>query len=223
MTLQEHDVATDEETTPDRGPGDQTPDDRSPDKVKGSAGKKSPSGRTRASLGGRQISVRALALSVLILGLIAGVVGATWVAVDRGHRINSMNAQAADNARAEQTATDYAVGAAQMDYSKIDEWKSRLTKGTTPELANRLTDAATSMEQITAPLQWVSTSTPITAKVRSVAGGKYVVDCFVNVVTKNTQAPEGVQSTATYAVTIDSNNDWKIIDVGGIGAMLGSK
>jgi Mce-associated membrane protein len=110
-----------------------------------------------------------------------------------------------------------------MDFTKTAEWKERLTKGTSPELAKRLTDAATSMEQITAPLQWTSTSTPINATVRSVDDGKYVVDCFVSVLTKNTQAPEGVQSTATYSVTVDSNNDWLITDVGGIGAMLGSK
>lgn len=39
-------------------------------------------------------------------------------------------------------------------------------------------------------------------------------------ITKNNQAPEGVQSTATYSVTTDSNNDWQITDVGGIGAMM---
>jgi Mce-associated membrane protein len=37
------------------------------------------------------------------------------------------------------------------------------------------------------------------------------------------QAPEGLQSTATYSITIDSNHDWQISDVGGIGSVVGQK
>jgi Mce-associated membrane protein len=79
------------------------------------------------------------------------------------------------------------------------------------------------MEQIITPLQWVSTSTPIAAKVRSESNGIYVVDCFVSVLTKNSQAPEGIQSTATYSLNIDSRNDWVITDVGGIESALSEK
>ncbi len=43
----------------------------------------------------------------------------------------------------------------------------------------------------------------------------YVVDSFVSVQTKTVQAPEALQSTATYSTTIDSNNNWLITDVGG--------
>jgi hypothetical protein len=37
------------------------------------------------------------------------------------------------------------------------------------------------------------------------------------------QAPDGLQSTATYSITIDSAHDWQISDVGGIGSVVGRK
>lgn len=40
--------------------------------------------------------------------------------------------------------------------------------------------------------------------------GVYVVDAFVSVMTKTVQATDRLQTTATYSVTIDSNNAWKI-------------
>ncbi|RDI68368.1 hypothetical protein [Nocardia pseudobrasiliensis] len=131
---------------------------------------------------------------------------------------------ASDNRHhAEQVAGDYALGAANMDFKNLPDWSKRLTANTSPELAHKLTQAATSMEQIIVPLQWVSTPTPIAAIVRSEHDGVYVVNCFVSVMTKNTQAPDGIQSTATYTVTVDKNADWKITDVGGIDSALGGK
>ena len=79
------------------------------------------------------------------------------------------------------------------------------------------------MEQILEPLQWNSTAVPLAAKVRSSANGIYVVDTFVGVETKTMQAPDGLQSTATYSITIDSAHDWQISDVGGIGSVVGRK
>jgi hypothetical protein len=35
------------------------------------------------------------------------------------------------------------------------------------------------------------------------------------------QAPDGLQSTATYSITVDSNKDWQITDVGGVDSALG--
>jgi hypothetical protein len=80
------------------------------------------------------------------------------------------------------------------------------------------------MEQILVPLQWVSTATPLAAKVRNRNNGVYDVDSFVSVQTKTVQGPDALQSTATYRVTLDSNNNWQITDVGGIGtASMGGK
>jgi hypothetical protein len=79
------------------------------------------------------------------------------------------------------------------------------------------------MEQILVPLEWSSTARPLAAKVRSVTGGAYVVDSFVGVMTKTVQAPDPLQSTATYSVTIDSAKNWQITDVGGIGSVVEQK
>jgi Mce-associated membrane protein len=108
-----------------------------------------------------------------------------------------------------------------MDYQDFNTWKVKLVNGTSPELKDKLTKAADSMEQVLAPLQWKSTAKPLAAKVRSNAGGIYTVDSFVSVLTKTMQAPDGLQSTATYSITVDSNNDWQITDVGGIDSALG--
>ena len=131
--------------------------------------------------------------------------------------------QSANDSHAEKIALDYAVNAATMDYKDLQTWKVKLVQGTSPELNNKLTAAGTSMEQVLVPLQWSSSARPLVAKVRSNTGGVYVVDCFVSVDTKTIQSPDPLQSTATYSTTIDSNNNWLITDVGGIGSALQSK
>jgi hypothetical protein len=110
-----------------------------------------------------------------------------------------------------------------MNFQDLNTWKGKLVNGTTPSLHDQLTKAATSMEQLLVPLEWNSTSQPLVAKVRSETNGIYVVDTFVSVLTKTTQAPDSLQSTATYSITIDSKNNWQISDVGGIGAVVGAK
>jgi Mce-associated membrane protein len=162
-------------------------------------------------------------VSILVFATVAalGVLG--WQVHAKSNDIDQLHQRAAGNAHAEQAALDYATGAAEMDFHDLVAWRGKLTKGTTPELSNRLTQAATSMEQIIAPLQWTSTAKPIVAKVRSESNGVYSVDCFVSVLTKNSQAPDGIQSTATYQLTIDSHNSWVITDIAGIDSALGSK
>ncbi|WP_336513400.1 hypothetical protein [Mycobacteroides franklinii] len=132
----------------------------------------------------------------------------------------SMQDAAGARQRSEQIALDYSRGAAEMDFKDIPAWTKRLTANTSPELTKKLKDAATSMEQIVVPLQWVSTPTPITSAVRSERDGVYVVNSFLSVMTKNVQAPNGVQSTATYTVTINSKDNWVITDVGGVDSAM---
>ncbi|GAB5023413.1 hypothetical protein JHV675_53370 [Mycobacterium avium subsp. hominissuis] len=147
----------------------------------------------------------------------------TWLYLGEKAELDRQARQAADNSHAERVALDYAVDAAKIDTKNLDAWKKNLVKGTTPELREKLNSAAASMEQILAPLQWNSTAIPLAAKVRSNTNGIYIVDTFVGVETKTVQAPEGLQSTATYSITIDSNHDWQISEVGGIGAVVGQK
>ncbi|MUM19896.1 hypothetical protein FZI91_04425 [Mycobacterium sp. CBMA271] len=127
---------------------------------------------------------------------------------------------AASRRHAEEVALNYSMGAAQMDYKNIQGWSKQLAVNTSPELAKKLRDAATSMEQIIVPLQWTSIPTPITATTRSEHDGVFVVNCFVSVMTKNIQAPDGIQSTATYTVTVNKNDNWKITEVGGVDSAL---
>ncbi|MDQ2636929.1 MAG: hypothetical protein M3Y83_08650 [Actinomycetota bacterium] len=166
------------------------------------------------------LSLRTLitAIVFILLAGTAGVLG--WLYIGARGQLDAQAQATADRERAQQIATEYAVNAAQMDYQNFGEWKSRLVDGTSPELKEKLTKAADSMEQLLAPMQWTSTARPLSAIVKSDAGGVYTVDAFVSVLTKTMQAPEGLQSTATYSITIDSRKDWLITDVGGIDAAL---
>ncbi|QTI68983.1 hypothetical protein [Gordonia polyisoprenivorans] len=155
-----------------------------------------------------------LAAAVVGLAVALGIVSTSLS--DRNEQIAAQQAQTADNAKAEQVALSYAKTAATMDYKSLDEWRRNLVAGTSPELTSKLSDAATSMEQVIVPLQWTSTAEPIAAQVTSQNGSVYVVRAFVAVSTKNAQAPEGVQSTATYTVTLDKSKNWLITDVGGV-------
>jgi hypothetical protein len=169
------------------------------------------------------VTARGLVVGLLIAVLAGAVATFAWLYIDARSQLNEQTRTQEDYARAEKIALDYAVNAAAMNYQDLNAWKPKLVAGTSPELRDKLTEAATSMEQILVPLQWNSTAQPLTAKVRSSDGGVYVVDSFVSVQTKTVQAPEALQSTATYSVVIDRNKDWQITDVGGIGAVLESK
>jgi len=168
-------------------------------------------------------SVRGLVVGAVIVALVAAVVALGLLYGDARRQLDTQAAESTNTAHAEKIALDYAVNAATMDYKDLQAWHVKLVAGTSPELNKKLSDAGTSMEQVLVPLQWSSTAQPLVAKVRSNTGGIYVVDSFVSVETKTIQAPDALQSTATYSTTIDSNNNWQITDVGGIGSAMGPK
>lgn len=149
--------------------------------------------------------------------LVAALGITSWLALDARSERDALLSDAQGREHAEQVALDYAIGAAEMDFRDLEAWKDRLVAGTTPALTDRLTKAATSMEQIIVPLQWSSTAEPITAKAEAGPDGTYTVDCFVSVHTTNAQAPEGIQSTATYRLTLDGDDEWVITEISGIG------
>jgi hypothetical protein len=167
------------------------------------------------------ISLRGLVIGAVTSLLIAATAVLGWLYIDAKGQLDANARESANRDRAETVAIDYAVNAADMNYQDFAGWKTKLVNGTSPELKDKLAKAADSMEQVLAPLQWKSTARPLAAKVRSSTGGIYTVDAFVSVLTKTLQAPEGLQSTATYNVTIDSRNGWQITDVGGVDAALG--
>ena len=188
--------------------------------VSGEAPVVTPASRRRRSV---TLSVRGLATVAIVVALVAAVAAMSWLYLDARHQLDAQTARSGNDAHAEKIALDYAVSAASMDYRDLPGWQVKLVAGTSPELNAKLTEAGKSMEQVLVPLKWSSTAQPLTAKVRSSTGGLYVVDSFVSVQTKTVQAPEALQSTATYSTTIDSNNNWQIIDVGGIGSAMGPK
>src|SRR5882757_9354566 len=163
------------------------------------------------------ISIRSLVVSLVIMGLVVAVGVLGWLYWGVRTVIAADTQRTENRHHAEQISQDYAVNAAVMDYQNLGGWKNQLVKDTVPDLREKLSHAADSMEQILVPLQWQSTAKPLAAKVRSDDNGIYVVDTFVSVFTKTTQAPDGLQSTATYSITVDSGNHWQITDVGGIG------
>jgi Mce-associated membrane protein len=169
------------------------------------------------------VSVRTLLFTALVVALLGAIGTLSWLYLGAKAKLDNETRQASSNAHAEKIALDYAVDAAKINFQDLNTWSAHLVKGTTPELKEKLNSAAKDMEQILEPLQWNSTAVPLAAKVRSNANGIYVVDTFVGVETKTMQAPDGLQSTATYSITIDSAHDWQISDVGGIGSVVGRK
>jgi Mce-associated membrane protein len=215
-------------TTEDVNPESRNPEsDKAPESTDSGATASETS--TGGSTGGssrwtnRSFSTRSILVTLAVVAAIAVIAVLSWQLVAARSEVDDLNAASADRTKAEQVALDYATGAAQMSFENPDDWRSRLTKGTTPELGDRLDKASTSMEQLIKPLQWSSTAQPISAKVESESGGVYQVQAFVNVFTKNAQAPDGIESTATYKMTIDKNNDWVITDISGIGSNLGGQ
>ncbi|WP_335335926.1 hypothetical protein [Mycolicibacterium neoaurum] len=214
MTINDVDVEDSRETDSDTAETESSSSD--PGATDGGA--TSPRRPRSISLSLRGLMVTGL---IVVLAVAVGVLG--WLYGSARHELNAQVAQAANDARAEKIALDYAVSAATMDYKDLQAWHVKLVAGTTPELNKKLSDAGTQMEQVLVPLQWSSSAQPLMAKVRSATDGVYVVDSFVSVQTKTAQAPDALQSTATYSTTIDSNNNWLITDVGGIGSAMGPK
>jgi Mce-associated membrane protein len=169
------------------------------------------------------MSLRTFVITAVIVALVAATGVLAWLYIGAQRKLDAQTHRSENNAHAEKIALDYAVSAAQMNFQDLNGWKVKLVAGTSPELKEKLTKAAESMEQILVPLQWTSTARPLLAKVRSDTGGAYVVDSFVSVLTKTVQAPDALQSTATYSITIDSAKNWQISDVGGLGAMVEEK
>lgn len=220
------DKTSQSETPESRTPESKTPESETPESKVGeskAAVAEKAIGKGAKKARSFQIGAVPLALGVLALALAIAVGVLGYVVTDRGNTIDTMKSQAADTVHAEKVALDYATGAAQMDYNDLAAWNKRLTSGTSKELSAKLTDAATAMEQVIVPLQWKSTSSPVASTVKSHDGDVFVVAAFVSVNTKNAQAPDGVQSTASYTVTVDRSRDWLITDVGGVDAAVGQK
>lgn len=165
----------------------------------------------------RLSTVVAVAAGVVVLAL-AAVFGSLWLSA-RGE-LRDRDDRAAAQQRAEQVATDYAVGASTIDYQNVGAWVGKLKANTSPQLANKFDATAPKLQEILVPLKWTSSATPIAAKVMSTDNGSYKVDVFLNVNSTSAQTPQGAQTTVTYTVDIDPGSGWKVTDVGGMAGAL---
>ncbi|MEV6558227.1 hypothetical protein AB0M22_21110 [Nocardia sp. NPDC051756] len=170
--------------------------------------------------GAVSISVAALLQGVTIAVLVVAVCVLSGFLWSARSDLADHNDRAAADAKAEQVATDYAVGAATVNYQDINTWVGKLKADTSPQLATKFDATAPKLQQILVSLKWTSTASPITAKVASTENGIYKVNVFVNVSSTNAQSPDGAQTTVTYNVTLDKNSGWQITDVGGVGGAL---
>ncbi|GAB0107294.1 hypothetical protein JMUB6875_62880 [Nocardia sp. JMUB6875] len=182
---------------------------------------------TAATESGKPVAGRAVSVSVRTLAWSAAVAVPTITALVLGVQLVSAHddlsaraATAADNAHAEQVASDYAVGASTVNFADFDSWVARLKKNTAPALATKFESTAPKLQDLLTPLKWTSTGSPISAKVVSESAGVYKVNVFVNVSSTNAQNPDGARTTVTYNVTVDRNADWKVSDVGGLDGAL---
>ncbi|WP_433578207.1 hypothetical protein [Nocardia brasiliensis] len=170
----------------------------------------------------RTVSIRlsTIATGAALAGLGAATVvfASLWFSA-RGD-LSDRDAAAAANQHAEQVATDYAVGASNINFQDVNSWVAKLKTNTTPQLANKFDATAPKLQDILVPLKWTSTSTPITAKVMNTDNGIYKVNVFLNVTSTSAQTPDGAQTTVTYTVNVDPNNGWKVADVGGVAGAL---
>lgn len=197
---------------------------RAPDETAGGAGEHvaAPVKPATAESGPGTVSIRVSSLirgAVVVVLAVAAIVFAVLYFTARGE-LAARDERAAADSRAEQLATEYAVGAATVNFKDLDAWIAALKKNTSPQLAGKFDDTAPKLEQILVPLQWTSTATPITAKVMSEQDGVYKVNVFVNVTSTNAQNPDGTQTTVTYTVTVDENSGPQITDVGGVDGAL---
>ncbi|WP_330183027.1 hypothetical protein OHB26_04790 [Nocardia sp. NBC_01503] len=155
--------------------------------------------------------------AVLLIGALI-TVSVLWM--NSRSALSDRDATAAAVQHAEQVATDYSVGASNINFSDLNSWTGRLKANTTPRLADKFDATAAKLQEILVPLKWTSSATPVTAKVMSHENGVYLVNVFLNVTSTNAQNPQGVQTTVTYNVTVDPSNGWKVADVGGMNLAL---
>jgi Mce-associated membrane protein len=170
----------------------------------------------------RTLSIRLSSVATVAAGVAliasAAVFGSLWLWA-RGD-LRDRDDRAAAQQHAEQVATDYAVGASNIDYRNVGAWIGKLKAGTSPQLAGKFDATAPKLQEILVPLKWTSSATPIAAKVMSNENGVYKVDVFLDVNSTSAQTPQGAQTTVTYTVDVDPGSGWKVTDVGGMAGAL---
>ncbi|MFD6356382.1 hypothetical protein [Nocardia tengchongensis] len=159
--------------------------------------------------------VTAAAAALLIAALVTVTV--LWQSA-RGD-VDAHATRAADDKHAEQVASEYAMGAANLNYADFNAWTARLKANTTPSLAGKFDATSAKLQEILVPLKWTSSPTLLSAQVINHDNGLYKVNVYLNVNSTNAQNPDGVLTTVYYTVNVDPG-DWKVTEVGGIDLPL---
>ncbi|MFD7842614.1 hypothetical protein ACFV4K_06725 [Nocardia sp. NPDC059764] len=159
--------------------------------------------------------VTAVAAAVLIAALVTVTV--LWQSA-RGD-VRSHDTRAADDQHAAAVASEYAMGAANLNYADFNAWTARLKANTTPALAGKFDATSSKLQEILVPLKWTSSPTLLSSQVINRDNGLYKVNVYLNVNSTNAQNPDGVLTTVYYTVAVDPS-DWKVTEVGGIDLPL---
>ncbi|MFE3191016.1 hypothetical protein ACFXHA_18535 [Nocardia sp. NPDC059240] len=166
------------------------------------------------------IKLSALLTAAAGIALIAALVTVTVLWQSARSDLKSRDNQAADDKHAEQVASDYAMGAANLNYADFNAWTVRLKANTTPALAAKFDATASKLQEILVPLKWTSSPTLLSSQVVNHDNGVYKVNVYLNVNSTNAQNPDGVLTTIYYTVNVDPKGDWKVTDVGGMDLPL---
>lgn len=175
-----------------------------------------------AAATGKTVSLKlsTLGFAAAAVLLIAGIITTTTLWVSARGDLKDRDNQAADDKHAEQVASDYAMGAANLNYADFNAWTARLKNNTTPALASKFDATGSKLQQILVPLKWTSSPTLLSSQVVGRDSGVYKVNVYLNVNSTNAQNPDGVLTTVYYTVNVDPKSDWKVTDVGGIDLPL---
>lgn len=152
--------------------------------------------------------------TVLATVVVVALVAVSVLLYLQTRTLDTERREAADRARAEQIASDYAVKAATMDYRDLTPWLNGVKAGVTPELAKKFDSILDVMREVVTPLRLTSSGRASFAKTTSEVNGIYQVKVAVDVSSQNIQAPQGTVSTSTYSVSLDRNRDWIITEAG---------
>ncbi|ADG80747.1 Mce-associated membrane protein OS=Tsukamurella paurometabola (strain ATCC 8368 / DSM / CCUG 35730 / CIP 100753 / JCM 10117 / KCTC 9821 / NBRC 16120 / NCIMB 702349 / NCTC 13040) OX=521096 GN=Tpau_4178 PE=4 SV=1 [Tsukamurella paurometabola] len=215
-----NDDAPDDATTaeePESAPVQSTPPDEAP--RPSTAPPRNRTSRTSASLPAEPAvaapgTTRAVALTLVItlLAVAAGV--ATFFALHYRGQVNDMEQAAADRARAEDIAGKYGVNAATVDFNDIAPWLQNLKSGVTDQVAKRVDGAAEVMRMVVVPVRLQSKGKLVGTKVSDEANGVYKVMVVIDTDATSLQAPQGTTTTTAYTITVDSNQNWLMSDIG---------
>jgi len=170
---------------------------------------------------GRGLTSARTAWIVAAPAVVAAVVfGALWATDDSSEQLQALQSRLDVEAEAEAVASEYALSVSEVDFRDLEAWRAALTDGVSEQLTPKLEGAVDVVSPWLTQMEYTADARLLAAEASHTDGDTYVVQVFVDMVSKSKQTPDGVAATATYTVTMDRASDWTIVDVGGVGTGL---